>query len=609
MKIINRVLKEEQQKIKDELIKENFNPIYAHILALRNVKSIDEAKYQYKLIKPSLLKGIDVLSEKLAQNIIDNKKITIVADYDCDGATSCAIAYKGLKLLQCINLDFIVPNRFKHGYGLSPSIIDDLIIEKGKPDCIVTVDNGIAAHEGINYANSLGIEVLVTDHHLPVKDKENPLSAGLVNPNQEGDTSGLKNMAGCGVIFYVLVETLERLIEKGFFTKENKPNMLSLIDLVSLGTIADVVKLDKNNRLLVKYGLQLLHKGQGRKGLFSLFNIAQKNIYHATSRDYGFSIAPRINAAGRLEDMTVGIKCLISNEIEEGNELASQLNDLNVQRKSIENEMKEIAYELMENQSDKMTRVIYDENYHEGVIGIVAGRIKEKENVPVIVFSPTEDEELIKGSGRSIPEVHLRDAIDLVSKVDPKIFKGFGGHAMAAGLTIYKDRLDDFKQHFEEAVISMIGDEPLTKEIFVDYELKPSEITLDLVKRLENEIWGQGFLEPTFKTSFRILEMEYLNSKETGEPVHTKYTLSPIDKSDNISFNEEIKSAKTAIIDSNGNEIETIEGITALHFFNLSDYKIGDEITLIYKTQVSRFRNSEKVALLVSHVVDNEGDN
>lgn len=578
MKIIEKKLTEEQCVVKEMLIKEKFNPIYAHILALRKVKTLEEAIYKYKLIPPKNLKGIQNLSEKLADNILKEKKITIVADYDCDGATSCAIAYKGLKMLNCKNLQFIVPNRFKHGYGLSKSIIDDLIKEQGKPDCIITVDNGIAAHEGIDYANSLNIEVLVTDHHLPAKDKENPNCAALVNPNQKGDTSGLNNMAGCGVIFYVLIETLERLKEKNIYNNENPaPNMLNLIDLVSLGTVADVVKLDKNNRLLVKYGLQLLHKGKARQGLYSLFNISQKNIYYANSRDYGFSIAPRINAAGRLEDMTTGIKCLLTEDYDSGKSLATQLNEWNIKRKDIEKDMREVAYDIIENeeQNNKMTRVIYNEEYHEGVIGIVAGRIKEKENVPVIVFSPTEDEEIIKGSGRSIPEVHLRDAIDLVFKQDESMFKGFGGHAMAAGLSIYKNKLEKFKELFEKAVIDMIGDEPIAKEIHIDYILKPEDITLPLAKTLEFEIWGQGFLEPTFKSSFKIEEFEILNNRDTGIPQHTKFIFS----------------------DGKGGQIK------AIFFFYINEYKIGDEIDVVFKINVSRFKE-EEINLLISNILE-----
>lgn len=576
MKIVYRKISEEQNKVKNMLIENNFNQIYAHILALRNVKSLEEAKYNYKLIPTNRLKGIDKLSDRLIYHILNNHKISIVADYDCDGATSCAIAYRGLKLLNCKNLDFIVPNRFKHGYGLSEGIINDLIAEKGKPDCIITVDNGIAAHSGVDYANQLNIEVLVTDHHLPIKDKENPNCYALVNPNQVGDTSNLNNLAGCGVIFYVIVETCNKMIEKQLISSEIKQKVFSLLDLVSLGTIADVVKLDSNNRLLVKHGLNYVKKQITSIGLQNLFKIANRNINFATSSDYGFSIAPRINAAGRLEDMTTGIKCLLSNDNQQSVSYANQLNSWNIKRKNIENDMKDTALSIIEdeNQQNNLSRVIFNEDYHEGVVGIVAGRLKEKYNVPVIVFSPTEDPNLIKGSGRSIPEIHLRDALDLVSKKDQSIFKAFGGHSMAAGLTIYKDKLDIFKKLFEETIEEIIGKEPITKEIFIDYELKPTEISLELAKNLENEIWGQGFLEPTFSSILKIKSISYLNSKDEDnpKPIHTKFIFE----------------------DENQNEIEGIS------FFNIFEFKENDNVKIIFKIQISRFRE-ENINLLISH--------
>ena len=572
MKIKLNHLNEEQEAIKEFFIKNNVNPIYAQILSFRGIKTMEELNYKYKLIPSNTLKDIEKLSLRLAENIINKKKISIVADYDCDGATSCAIAFQGLKLLGCENLNFIVPNRFKHGYGISQGVVDDLIEQKGKPDCIITVDNGIAAHAGVDYCNQLGIEVLVTDHHLPIKDKENPNCYALVNPNQEGDESGLNNMAGCGVIFYVINETKKRLQELGV-SEINKVNLLPLIDLVSLGTIADVVKLDKNNRLLVKLGLDRIHKGLFRTGIEKLFKVAKKNIYYSNSRDFGFSIAPRINAAGRLEDMSIGIQCLLSENEEQSQKLSEQLNEWNVKRKSIENEMKEIAQVIIdtENQSG-VSRVLYNETYHEGVIGIVAGRIKEKDNVPVIVFSPTEEEEYIKGSGRSIPEVHLRDAIDYVFKQKPELFKGFGGHAMAAGLTIKKEGLEEFKKLFEESVKKFIGDKPLTKELNVDYILKPNDFSIELAELLDGEIFGQGFVEPSFYSKLKVLQVDFLNDKETNEPLHSKIT---------FDLGKERK-------------------VTALHFFNTEKIEVGDEIELVFKISLSRFNPQQpEINLLI----------
>lgn len=519
MKTKQARLKKSQKEFKNALINDGLDENYAHILALRNVESVEEAKYQYKLIPTDTLKGIDILAQKLGDAILQDKKISIVADYDCDGATSCSIAYLGLKQLGVKHLNFIVPNRFKHGYGLSRSVIDDLLEEKGKPDVIITVDNGIAAHDGVNYAKSLGIDVLVTDHHLPIKDYPNPIADALVNPNQDGDTSGLNNMAGCGVIFYCLIETNKYLVSKG---KENQ-NLLHLLDLVSLGTIADVVKLDKNNRRIVKQGLYYLHNNKTREGMKALFQIARKNVYNATSLDYGFSIGPRLNAAGRLEDMSIGIQCLLENDRDKANDLAQKLNQWNEQRKSIENEMKNIALDIMESeqQEDLFTRVVYNDSYHEGVIGIVAGRIKEKENCPTIVFSPMEEDDLIKGSGRSIPQVHLRDAIDLVFKQDPSIFKSFGGHSMAAGLTIYKDKLDLFKQKFEDVVKGILNNKKVTKDLVYDLKISPKDITQDFANLINNEVWGQGFPQPIFKSELTLLEQSIRESKITNEKTHS----------------------------------------------------------------------------------------
>lgn len=414
------------------LIKSGINPWVARSLVLRNVIDPDIAKGNYRIKPFHILKDMSNLARNLANAIENEDKIVIVADYDCDGATSCAIGLTGLKAMGA-NIDFIVPNRFKHGYGLSPSVVDLVVPMKAK--WILTVDNGISCQEGVDYANSKGIKVLITDHHLPAKNKPNPNAVALVNPNQEGDTSGLNNMAGCGVIYYTLAAVREELLSRKYFKDNVGPNLADWLDLVALGTVADVVKLDDNNRWLVKQGLRRIRAGKVRPGIKALFDIAGKDTNNAISQDFGFAIGPRINAAGRLEDMTIGIRCLIADNYKEASILAMELDDLNTRRKNIENEMKEFAWETIdiEGQKDRMTKVVYGHDFHEGVIGIVAGRIKETTDCPTIVFAPAEGEEneqgeptLIKGSGRSVPTLHLRDALDLVFKNKPYIFKAFG---------------------------------------------------------------------------------------------------------------------------------------------------------------------------------------
>lgn len=542
-----------------ELIKNGIDPWVARALILRSVTDPKIALSKYKIKHFSDLKGMKAIAFNLANAIENQEKITIVADYDCDGATSCAIGLTGLQKMGA-NIDFVVPNRFVHGYGLSPKVIDMLIETKGKPVWILTVDNGIASHEGVDYANEKGIKVLVTDHHLPVKGKENPNAVAIVNPNQEGDESGLGNMAGCGVIYYTLAAVREELENRGYFTTKNPaPNLAEWLDLVALGTIADVVKLDENNRWLVRQGLNRIKKGKVRDGMRALFNIANKDIEEATSQDFGFALGPRLNAAGRLKDMTVGIRCLISENYDEALNLAKQLDDLNVERKMIEKDMREIAWQTIdvELQSNNLTKVVYGADFHEGVIGIVAGRIKENTNCPTIVFADAEEEGCIKGSGRSVPTVHLRDALDMVYKENPDIFKGFGGHAMAAGLTIKKEYLPEFKKLFELAVNEILDGKPYQKIIEVDGDLRASDISVNTALIINNEVWGQGFLEPVWYGDFHIVDAKTMGKEND----HIKLKL--------------MKDGKY---------------FDAVQFFNKILPVVGETITIIYKVGINDFR-------------------
>jgi len=551
-----------------ELIKHGINPWVARALLLRSVIDPQIALSKYKIKHYSTLKGMKSIAFNLANAIENQDKITIVADYDCDGATSCAIGLTGLQKMGA-NIDFVVPNRFEHGYGLSPKVIDMLIETKGKPVWILTVDNGIASHEGVDYANKQGIKVLVTDHHLPVTGKENPKAVAIVNPNQAGDTSGLGNMAGCGVIYYTLAAVREELSNRGYFTTENPaPNLAEWLDLVALGTIADVVKLDDNNRWLVRQGLNRIKQGKVRDGMRALFCIAGKDIAEATSQDFGFALGPRLNAAGRLKDMTVGIRCLVSENYDEALELAKQLDELNIERKTIEKDMREIAWQTIdvEMQNNNLTKVVYGKDFHEGVIGIVAGRIKENTNCPTIVFADAEEEGCVKGSGRSVPTVHLRDALDIVYKANPDIFKGFGGHAMAAGLTIKKQYLQEFKKLFEEAVNGILDGKPYQRIIEVDGDLRASDISINTALIINNEVWGQGFLEPIWYGDFHIVDAKMMGKEED----HIK-----------------LKVMKDG------------QYFDAVQFFNKKLPVVGETITLIYRIGVNDFRGQVTPQIMI----------
>lgn len=554
------------------LIKSGINPWVARSLVLRNVIDPDIAKGNYRIKPFHILKDMSNLARNLANAIENEDKIVIVADYDCDGATSCAIGLTGLKAMGA-NIDFIVPNRFKHGYGLSPSVVDLVVPMKAK--WILTVDNGISCQEGVDYANSKGIKVLITDHHLPAKNKPNPNAVALVNPNQEGDTSGLNNMAGCGVIYYTLAAVREELLSRKYFKDNVGPNLADWLDLVALGTVADVVKLDDNNRWLVKQGLRRIRAGKVRPGIKALFDIAGKDTNNAISQDFGFAIGPRINAAGRLEDMTIGIRCLIADNYKEASILAMELDDLNTRRKNIENEMKEFAWETidLEGQKDRMTKVVYGHDFHEGVIGIVAGRIKETTDCPTIVFAPAEGEEneqgeptLIKGSGRSVPTLHLRDALDLVFKNKPYIFKAFGGHAMAAGLTIYKKHLEEFKDEFDNAVKTLLNNEPYKKILEIDGDLLATDISVRTAEILNNEVWGQGFPEPLWASYFKVLDARLIGKDEN----HVKLLL----EKDNHRWD-------------------------AIQFFNTDLPQIGQQIHVAYRIGINEFNNKIMAQIMI----------
>lgn len=500
---------ENLMNISMELQKKKVNPLLADLYALRGVKDYNEINLLQRLEPYQNLLNCEKAAEILVEAILQKKKLCVIADYDVDGATACSIAVKGLRMLGA-DINYVVPNRFVHGYGLTPSVVDEAITREN-PDMLVTVDNGISSVDGIEHAKSKGVDVLVTDHHL--EGDVLPDALCIVNPNQKACTFSNKSLAGCGVIFYVVCAVRQLQIEKGIYTPQNAPNVMSLMDLVAIGTVADVVKLDLNNRIIVNAGLNMIRKKKTRPGVLALIKECKKQYNKLNSMDIGFQIGPRLNAAGRLEDMSIGINCLLAEDDETAEALAKQLNSININRKALEGEMREEALVLPSLQRGEYSKVAFSKNFHEGVIGIVASRIKEQFYRPTIVFAPSDHPGLIKGSGRSIPEVHLRDALDYVYKKNPKIMQKFGGHAMAAGLTVHEEYLDDFCTLFEESVHYMTQGMELQNKREIDLDLPSEFMTIENIEIINSEVWGQGFLQPLFTGTFNVIEQRILGEK------------------------------------------------------------------------------------------------
>lgn len=484
----------------------------AQALAARGVTCEDDLSEEWRhMLPPHLLDGSEEAARILADARETGKHVTIVADYDCDGATACAIAMKGFALLG-LSADYIVPDRFTLGYGLSPAIVDLACSRNPRPDLIVTVDNGIASVEGVERARELGIDVIITDHHL--QGDELPNAACIVNPNVKTSRFSSKSLAGCGVMYYVLLALRAELRRRGVYDTTTQPRLDQLCDLVALGTVADVVCLDKNNRILVAQGLSRVRRGLGCPGINAVFEVAGRDIRFATVKDFAFAIAPRINAAGRLTEMGIGIDCLLSQTHEEALRIAMELENLNRERRDLEGNMQLEAADYIAhmNWQDRSSVTLFDKEWHQGVVGLVASRLKEKIHRPVIAFAIDENNQL-KGSGRSIEGIHLRDALDRVSKIAPDVIERFGGHAMAAGLTIRQENYDRFSELFEQAVSQMASPDVFNRMVLVDGALSPEEINVPLIEALSARIWGQGFEKPLFANDFHILSQRVL--KET----------------------------------------------------------------------------------------------
>ena len=487
------------------LEQQGVHPVLASLLAARGVKQRQEFEGGLAdLLPPSQLKGIDDAARLLADAIAAGRRMVIVADYDCDGATACAIGMRALRALieavgshasPATSVGYLVPDRFRFGYGLTPPIVE--LAARDGAQLLITVDNGIASIEGVAAANAIGLPVLVTDHHLP--GDALPEAAAIVNPNQPGCSFPSKALAGCGVMFYVMLALRAECRQRGWLAADGGPNLGELLDLVAVGTVADVVALDRNNRILVAQGLQRIRKGRLCEGLRALFAVAGRATARCASFDLGFVVGPRLNAAGRLDDMSVGIECLLTDDAGRAAELARRLDDLNRERRDIEAGMRDQAEAVVAGieLSEAAAITLYDASWHQGVVGIVAGRIKDRMHRPTIAFAPGDAGE-VKGSGRSIPGLHLRDAIDLVSKREPGLILRFGGHSMAAGLTLREADVARFRSVFEGVVRELLEPGALARRIDTDGPLSPSYLNLDTASLLEQQVWGQAFPQPLF---------------------------------------------------------------------------------------------------------------
>ncbi|MDP4300515.1 single-stranded-DNA-specific exonuclease RecJ [Leptothrix discophora] len=513
------------------------HPLLARLFAARGIRSADELDDGLaRLLPPDALLGAREAAVLLADTLQAGQRLVVVADYDCDGATACAVALRGLAMLGARpgTLQQIVPDRAVHGYGLTPTIVDLALDrpEADRPQLLITVDNGIASQAGVAHARSRGLRVLVTDHHLPACDASGgvvlPEADVIVNPNQPGCGFASKAIAGVGVMFYVLLATRAELRHRGAFDAASQPRLDALLDLVALGTVADVVRLDANNRRLVAQGLKRIRAGRMQAGVAALFAAAGRDPSRASAADFGFALGPRLNAAGRLADMSLGIACLLCDEPRRAAELAQALDAINRERREVESGMKDQAERLLERLMPRgeapPALVLFDEDFHEGVVGIVAGRLKERLHRPTFVFARGGDG-LLKGSGRSIPGFHLRDALDLVAKREPELLRKFGGHAMAAGCTLSADGIERFAAALQQVAAEWLDAAALQRRLATDGPLDAAAFEPALVRLLDAEVWGQAFEAPLFTDEVDVVQQRLVGEKHLKLSVRHAGTL------------------------------------------------------------------------------------
>jgi len=501
----------------------DLHPVLRRVYAARTIESAADLDYSLqRLLPPSLLGGMSLAVDLLQQALADRQRIVVVGDFDADGATSCALSLRALRAMGAADVHYLVPNRFEYGYGLTPEIV--AVAARLQPDLIMTVDNGISSIDGVAAARQLGICVLITDHHLP--GKQLPAAEAIVNPNVRGDPFPSKHLAGVGVVFYVMLALRTRLREQRWFEKANlpEPNLAQFLDLVALGTVADVVPLDRNNRILVHQGIQRLRAGSCVPGIRALLEIAGRNLQRLVATDLGFAVGPRLNAAGRLDDMSLGIECLLTDDMNAARQMAAQLDAFNRDRKDIESDMQGQALQAitaldLNDEKLPLGLCLFEPDWHQGVIGILASRIKERLHRPVIAFARSGEGQL-KGSARSVSGLHIRDALDAVAVGHPGLIDKFGGHAMAAGLSLAEAGYPAFSAAFNEEVSRHLSVDDLTGVIYSDGELSDQELSLDTAQLLRDASpWGQGFPAPLFEGDFRVLGYRVVGEK------HLKVTL------------------------------------------------------------------------------------
>ena len=560
----------------DAIFSADLHPVLKRVYAARQVRAPEDLDTGLQaLLTPESLTGIDAAVELLAAAMAKQKKLLVVGDFDVDGATSSALMVMALRDMGATSVDYLVPNRFAFGYGLTPEIVE-LAAKTRNPDLIITVDNGVSSLAGVAKARQMDIDVLVTDHHLP--GPELPAACAIVNPNLENDRFPSKALAGVGVAFYLLLALRSHLEANGWFDgpAANRPNLAAYLDLVALGTVADLVPLDRNNRILVQQGLQRIRAGKCRPGIQALLEIAGRNINRVIASDFGFAVGPRLNAAGRLDDMSLGIECLMSESIDRARELAGQLDALNRERREIEADMKTEAIDSIEQlhlaeSGLPIGLCLYDQGWHQGVIGILASRVKEQFHRPVIAFAPAGEGE-IKGSARSIPGLHIRDTLDSIAARQPLLLQKFGGHAMAAGLSLEAKNLPAFKEAFLYELEKSLDQDALTGVIESDGQLTDDDFSLDLSEQLRQAgPWGQGFAEPLFDGRFTVL-----NARIVGDN-HLKLSVRP------------------------ENSERTVDAIA----FNLAaehPLRGGESVRMAYRLDTNEYRGMLNLQLVVNYI-------